>query len=231
MIAICTAQKSRKHSHSGQGLPAIRPAFSHSPPVSLDPRAKMPLPPIQVWMPNHPQATAARISAGTLAPRSPKEARASTGKGIPYLGPACPVASIGSSTMTLASAIVKTACFQSMPRATRPEARVQLGMQCAMEIHSAAKLYVVHVRSATGTGRRSSLAKGLSAGKTPGLSSIRPSVSADWDIGGPVGTVSVMSRPIDEAGRERPCGWRRGDAGSGCRGPLPGEAGRGRRQG
>lgn len=140
MIAICAAQKSRKHSHSGQGLPAIRAAFSQCPPVSSEPRAKMPLPPIQVWMPNQPQATAARMSAGRFAPRSPKEARARTGKGMPYLGPAWPVASIGSRTMTLARAMVNTACFQSMPSATSPEARVQLGMQWAMEIHSAAKL-------------------------------------------------------------------------------------------
>src|SRR3954466_8018290 len=198
MMAIWSAQNSRKQNHRGQGLPAISPAFSQWPPVSLEPSAKMPLPPIQVWMPNQPQATAARISAGMLAPRSPKEARARTGKGMPYLGPACPVASIGSSTMMLARAMVNTACFQSMPSATRPEARVQLGMQCAMEIHRAAKLYVVHLRSETGTGRRSSLAKGLSAGKASGASSTRPPEGCD--IGDPVGTVSVMGRPIDQNG-------------------------------
>ncbi len=87
-MAICSAQKRTKQSHSGHGLPAIRLAFSHPPPVSFEPSAKMPLPPIQVWMPNQPQATAARIIAGMLAPRSPKEARASTGNGMPYLGPA-----------------------------------------------------------------------------------------------------------------------------------------------
>jgi hypothetical protein len=36
-------------------------------------------------------------------------------------------------------------------------------MQCAIEIHSAAKLYVVHVRSATRTGARSALYSGLDA--------------------------------------------------------------------
>jgi len=41
------------------------------------------VPPIQVWMPNQPQATRPRRIAGTLAPRVPKEARASTGKGMP----------------------------------------------------------------------------------------------------------------------------------------------------
>lgn len=91
-------------------------------------------------MPNQQQATAARISAGRLAPRRPNEARARTGKGMPYLGPACPVSSIGRSTMTLARAMVRTACFQSMPSATRPEARVQDGMQWAMPIHRATKL-------------------------------------------------------------------------------------------
>ena len=40
-------------------------------------------PPIQVWIPNQPQATSARSTAGTLAPRVPKDARASTGKGMP----------------------------------------------------------------------------------------------------------------------------------------------------
>ena len=40
-------------------------------------------PPIQVWMPNQPQATSPRRSAGTCAPCTPKEARASTGKGTP----------------------------------------------------------------------------------------------------------------------------------------------------
>lgn len=100
----------------------------------------MPCPPIQVWMPNQAQATAARISAGRLAPRNPKEARASTGKGMPYLGPAWPVSSIGSRTTTLATAMVKTACFQSMPSATRPEASVQEGMLWAMPTHSAVKL-------------------------------------------------------------------------------------------
>ena len=40
-------------------------------------------PPIQVWMPNQPQATSARIRAGTLAPRMPNDDRSSTGNGMP----------------------------------------------------------------------------------------------------------------------------------------------------
>ena len=39
-------------------------------------------PPIQVWIPNHPQATIARRIAGMLAPRTPKLARAKTGNRI-----------------------------------------------------------------------------------------------------------------------------------------------------
>src|SRR5258705_9506159 len=40
-------------------------------------------PPIHVWMPNHPQATNALSTAATFAPRTPNEARASTGNGTP----------------------------------------------------------------------------------------------------------------------------------------------------
>ncbi|GAA3486544.1 hypothetical protein GCM10018987_06230 [Streptomyces cremeus] len=108
-------------------------------------------------MPNQAHATPARIRAGRFAPRSPKEERASTGKGMPYLGPACPVSSIGASTITLASAMVTTACTQSMPRATSPDASSQEGMLCAMPTQRAAKLYVVQRRRPTGTGSKSSL--------------------------------------------------------------------------
>ena len=45
-------------------------------------------PPIQVWMPNQPQATPARIRAGRLAPKTPNDARAKTGYGMPYFVPA-----------------------------------------------------------------------------------------------------------------------------------------------
>ena len=40
-------------------------------------------PPIQVWIPNQPQATNARNIAAMLAPSTPNDARASTGNGIP----------------------------------------------------------------------------------------------------------------------------------------------------
>src|SRR5207244_13630537 len=46
--------------------------------------ALMASPPIQVWMPNQPQATRARRMAGTLAPRTPNEALAKTWNGAAY---------------------------------------------------------------------------------------------------------------------------------------------------
>jgi hypothetical protein len=46
-------------------------------------RVLMASPPIQVWMPNHPQATRARRTAAMFAPRTPKLARARTGNGMP----------------------------------------------------------------------------------------------------------------------------------------------------
>jgi hypothetical protein len=44
---------------------------------------KIAQPPIHVWMPNQPQATMARRSEGMFAPRTPNDARAITGNGIP----------------------------------------------------------------------------------------------------------------------------------------------------
>ena len=73
-------------------------------------------------MPNQPQATSARKTAGILAPRTPKEARTNTGKGIPYFAPACAFSSMGTSTMRLPSRMVPMACHQLMPPAIKPEA-------------------------------------------------------------------------------------------------------------
>ena len=73
-------------------------------------------------MPNQAQATSARKMAGRLAPRSPNEARAKTGYGMPYLVPAWLLSSIGTSTIKLASAIVISACTQFIPSAISPEA-------------------------------------------------------------------------------------------------------------
>ena len=52
-------------------------------------------PPIQAWMPNQPQATSARISAGTFEPSVPYAARAKTGNGMPYFVPGCELSRIG----------------------------------------------------------------------------------------------------------------------------------------
>ena len=84
--------------------------------------ALMAWPPIQVWMPNQPQATSARSIAGTLAPRTPNGARTSTGNGMPYFAPACAFSSMGTSTMRLPNRMVPTACHQFIPPAIRPEA-------------------------------------------------------------------------------------------------------------
>ena len=74
-----------------------------------------PQPPIQHWIPNQPQATNARNKAGTFAPRRPKDDRQRTGKGIPYLVPACAFSTIGISTIRFPRKMVNTACHQFMP--------------------------------------------------------------------------------------------------------------------
>ncbi len=79
-------------------------------------------PPIQVWMPNQPQATSPRRIAGTLAPRVPNEARASTGKGIPKRVPGWAIRTIGTSTIRLPSRMVSIACHQLIPPCTSPAA-------------------------------------------------------------------------------------------------------------
>lgn len=78
--------------------------------------------PSHVWMPNQPHATIARRMAGNCAPRTPNDARTSTGKGMPYLVPACPTSTIGTSTIRLPRNTVSTACHQFIPSLIRPEA-------------------------------------------------------------------------------------------------------------
>ena len=99
--------------------------------------AKMARPPIQVWMPNQPQATPARMRAGRLAPQTPNEARETTGYGMPYLVPAWLISSIGIRTIRLPRPIVKIAWTQSIPSAIRPEASSQDGMLIDIPIHRA----------------------------------------------------------------------------------------------
>ncbi len=95
-------------------------------------------PPIQVLIPNQPHATSARRTAGTFAPVTPNDARANTGKGIPYFAPACALSSIGTRTSTFPRNTVKMACFQSIPPAIMPLASKYVGMLTLIAIHSAA---------------------------------------------------------------------------------------------
>ena len=113
------------------------------------------MPPNQVWMPYQPQATRARSSAGSLAPWVPNEARASTAKGMPYLAPACPMSSMGISTMRLPRNTVITACDHDMPFVIMLAAKVYAGMHITMPIHRAAKWYQVQVRWLGSVGARS----------------------------------------------------------------------------
>ena len=81
-------------------------------------------PPIQVWMPNHPQATMPRNTEATWVPVVPKAARAKTGKVMPYLVPAWPFSTIGISTIRLPNVTVRMACHQFMPCLISPLASI-----------------------------------------------------------------------------------------------------------
>jgi hypothetical protein len=59
---------------------------------------------------------------------------------MPYFVPGWALSRIGTSTIVLPRPIVSSACHQFIPEASRPPASMYVGMQCAMEIHSAAKL-------------------------------------------------------------------------------------------
>ncbi len=111
------AQKIAKAIHTPPGTPAQPLHAAVSSVCSASP-------PIHVWMPNQPQATIARSTAGTLAPRTPKLARHSTGNDTPYFVPACAFSTIGTSTTTLPSRMTPSACHHAIPCAIRPEARV-----------------------------------------------------------------------------------------------------------
>src|SRR5215471_2487795 len=112
------------HCVHGYGLPTmlIVAALVQESPKSAPARVKTAPPPIQLWMPNQPQAMKARSRAGTLEPKTPNEARARTGYGIPYLVPPWLFNSMGTRTIRLPSAIVITAWYHPIPRAIRPEA-------------------------------------------------------------------------------------------------------------
>ena len=121
MIAMLRPQKSRNESHSVVECPSkpapSRPCQSGT---MLVKNVFSASPPIQAWIPNHPHATMARISAGTFEPMVPYAARAKTGNGMPYFVPGCELSRIGIRTMVLPSATVKSACAQLMPAAISP---------------------------------------------------------------------------------------------------------------
>src|SRR2546428_10553707 len=96
-----------------------------------------------------------------LAPRTPKLARQSTGKEIPYFVPACALRIIGMRTITLPSRIVTIACHQVIPCDIRPDANVYVVITTLIPIQSAAMLYVDHVRRSSDVGARSGFQSGL----------------------------------------------------------------------
>ena len=72
---------------------------------------------------------------------------------MPYFVPACALSTIGMSTIVLPSRIVTIACHQSCPASISPDASVYVVMTTLMPIHSAAMLYVDHVRRSSGSAR------------------------------------------------------------------------------
>ena len=117
MITSCIAQNTKKVMKECPGTLAHPPQAA----VISASRAR---PPIQVCMPNQPQATSALAIAAKLAPLTPKDALTKTGKGMPYLVPAWAFRSMGTRTSRLPSEIVKSACHQFIPAAMSPAARV-----------------------------------------------------------------------------------------------------------
>src|SRR5438094_6122374 len=133
MIQTLRPQNSRNDTHSVVVCPP-KPAPSNvgHPGTIVLKNVFSASPPIHAWMPNQPQATSARMSAGTFDPSVPYAARANTGKGMPYFVPGCEFRRIGTRTIVLPRRIVKSACFQFMPEAMRPDASMYVGMQCAI---------------------------------------------------------------------------------------------------
>ena len=107
-------------------------------PSNTPSRLRMAMPPIQVWMPYQPQATRARSQR-----RQPRPERAERGAGEHRIRdavarPACPISSIGTSTMRLPSSTVRAAWPADMP-CDQPRRRIQPGTATIMPIHSEAK--------------------------------------------------------------------------------------------
>src|SRR5215831_6288638 len=116
MIQMLIAQKRRNEIHSVGVWPPTTPprSFGHEG-MSEEKKTCSACPPIHAWMPNHPQATMARMSAGRFEPNVPYAARAKTGKGIPYFVPGCELSRMGTRTMVLPRRMVRRACHQFMP--------------------------------------------------------------------------------------------------------------------
>jgi len=74
------------------------------------------MPPNNVCTPNQPQATTARISAGTFDPTMPKEARKTTGHGMPYRVPGYAFRVSGTRTTILAIRMVHSASVTDRPK-------------------------------------------------------------------------------------------------------------------
>jgi hypothetical protein len=74
------------------------------------------MPPNKVWMPNQPQATSARMSAGTLEPMMPNEERNITGNGMPNFVPPKALSVSGTSTMTFAMNTAHSASPTDSPK-------------------------------------------------------------------------------------------------------------------
>src|SRR5688572_3435690 len=122
MIQMFMPQKRRKENHSVGVWPPT------GPPRSVGQEGNMAAkkmcracPPIQAWMPNHPQATMARMMAGRFEPTVPYAARAKMGKGMPYLVPGWELSRMGMRTMELPRRMVMRACHQFIPAPISPE--------------------------------------------------------------------------------------------------------------
>src|SRR5579859_583804 len=151
---MLSPQKARKQIHSVRRWPPgfTVPRSSGHPEKRERRNVCSACPPIQHWMPNHPHATSARMTAGTLAPKTPYEARAKTGNGMPYFVPGWELRRMGARTIVFPTRIVRSACHQFIPVPMRPDASMYVGMQCAIEIQRAAYVYVDQVRRARRVG-------------------------------------------------------------------------------
>mmetsp|Transcript_8191 Transcript_8191/g.28139 ORF Transcript_8191/g.28139 Transcript_8191/m.28139 type:complete len:349 (-) Transcript_8191:360-1406(-) len=119
-----TSQKARKNPNWGPVIPP-RNAMGAATmgPASASYSVSREVPPTQVWIPNHTQATRPRRTPTTVAPRTPKAALVRTGKGTPYLVPLCAFRIIGTRTIALLTKTVMIPCHQDIPSSTRLPAR------------------------------------------------------------------------------------------------------------